>query len=353
MPGMEPHDQYESSAVLRYRRRRTRRQRYAYRRGLAALLLAGLGAGLYFGGRAALGWLSTPQAPPSGGTAAPLGQTAALGFTPQEHLPAPDLDGDGRPEQIALGPVENAMRKVALTTGGSGKSEKAVGPVLEVLAFPLEVRDLPRAKGLLVLRGALPSLGQPTTEDVKGQKATVAAGGEPDLKAWRLDGKQGLVAVDYYALAAPLNPPAPDSILVDKYLNVLWHYQESQLAATYRVTTGRHLEGPAPTAANQAVNFITPVGRYTIANKSKGLYYGPLKLAADDPKNPLGTRWMGFAVFPGDSGTVWGIHGTIEPDKIGHWASDGCIRLAKADVEALYEKVTPGKTILEIIDSSR
>ena len=42
-----------------------------------------------------------------------------------------------------------------------------------------------------------------------------------------------------------------------------------------------------------------------------------------DPKNVLGTRWIGFEDKEGLYG--YGIHGTTEPDSIGKEMSNGCI----------------------------
>ncbi|MNS42887.1 putative L,D-transpeptidase YnhG precursor [compost metagenome] len=51
------------------------------------------------------------------------------------------------------------------------------------------------------------------------------------------------------------------------------------------------------------------------------------------PKNPLGSRWIGFA-----DGT-YGFHGTLEPGSIKRYASHGCVRMLKPDLEDLFERV--------------
>jgi lipoprotein-anchoring transpeptidase ErfK/SrfK len=60
---------------------------------------------------------------------------------------------------------------------------------------------------------------------------------------------------------------------------------------------------------------------------------------ADDPDNPVGERWIGLSGVEGDAlGKVgFGIHGTIDPASIGRDMSLGCIRMAAADVEWVYE----------------
>ena len=90
------------------------------------------------------------------------------------------------------------------------------------------------------------------------------------------------------------------------------------------------------------VDGSTPTGTWRVTTKLKNpTYYHPRGgdiIAADDPNNPLGERWIGLE---GTSGQAmgqerYGIHGTIEPESIGQSVSLGCIRLHNEDVEALY-----------------
>ncbi len=160
----------------------------------------------------------------------------------------------------------------------------------------------------------------------------------------------GLKPVDYYAAKAP-EPSVKEGhhLVVNTQLNVLWHYENGTLVETYRVATGRQ-HGPQPTATDWAKNFTTPTGDFRLINFVTN---PPYTSAVDghfveggDPANPLGTRWMGFSAIPGvdDAGGLYAIHGTSEPDKIGTWASEGCIRMHTAEAEALFailEDVSP------------
>ena len=58
--------------------------------------------------------------------------------------------------------------------------------------------------------------------------------------------------------------------------------------------------------------------------------------------NPLGAR----ALYLGSS--LYRIHGTNEPDSIGHNVSSGCIRMMNADVMDLYERVKLGTKVVVI-----
>jgi hypothetical protein len=84
----------------------------------------------------------------------------------------------------------------------------------------------------------------------------------------------------------------------------------------------------------------TPKGTFTVKNKLKNpTYYGPDGvIAADDPANPLGERWI-------DIGNSYGIHGTIEPRSIGRNESRGCIRLLNDDIDEVYDLLTIGSTV--------
>ena len=61
-------------------------------------------------------------------------------------------------------------------------------------------------------------------------------------------------------------------------------------------------------------------------------------------ENPLGARAMYLYNAKGD--TMYRIHGTNEPDTIGHAVSSGCIRLLNADVIDLYDRVKIGAHVV-------
>ncbi len=60
-------------------------------------------------------------------------------------------------------------------------------------------------------------------------------------------------------------------------------------------------------------------------------------------ENPLGARAL--YLFQGSKDTLFRIHGTNEPDTIGHAVSSGCIRMLNADVMDLYKRVPVGATV--------
>lgn len=85
----------------------------------------------------------------------------------------------------------------------------------------------------------------------------------------------------------------------------------------------------------------SPIGKFPVLGKMENPQYtdpdGKV-LEGDDPKNPLGERWI-------DLGDSYGLHGTIEPDSIGKAASRGCIRLRDADIIEVYDFLVSGSVV--------
>jgi lipoprotein-anchoring transpeptidase ErfK/SrfK len=83
----------------------------------------------------------------------------------------------------------------------------------------------------------------------------------------------------------------------------------------------------------------TPIGVFVIDNKLVNpTWYSPEGVYPyGDPKNVLGTRWIGFE----DRNDLYGygIHGTADPDSIGKDMSNGCIRMKNENVEELFDFV--------------
>ncbi len=105
-------------------------------------------------------------------------------------------------------------------------------------------------------------------------------------------------------------------------------YANHELIKTYSVATGR-------------VGKATPKGTFTIVNKLENpvWYHEGTAIPSGDPKNILGTRWLGFSL------KSYGIHGTTLPETVGTAASEGCIRILNSEVEELYSIVPQGATV--------
>ena len=101
-------------------------------------------------------------------------------------------------------------------------------------------------------------------------------------------------------------------------------------------------------------NDSTPVGTFKVRSGSKLIdpqWTNPRTgehFAANDPKNPIGERWIGLQGTTPDTAkfTGYGIHGTTEPQSIGQQMSMGCVRLGDAEVEVVYELIGEQSTIV-------
>jgi|SRR5579859_389116 len=85
----------------------------------------------------------------------------------------------------------------------------------------------------------------------------------------------------------------------------------------------------------------SPNGDFVVVNRTENpTYYHKGKVIKPGKSNPLGTRWMGL------SQKGYGIHGTNVPSSIGKAASHGCFRMAKKDVEELFNLVRVGDAVI-------
>ncbi len=121
------------------------------------------------------------------------------------------------------------------------------------------------------------------------------------------------------------------SLIVDKSQNSLALKNGEEMLKVYRCSTG--------------AGGNTPIGRFKIINRlvDPPWYTPEGVIPHDDPRNVLGSRWMGFDQ-PG-----YGIHGTIDPSSIGQAVTQGCVRLVNSDVEELFILLPEG-TPVTIVD---
>ncbi|HIK44890.1 MAG TPA: L,D-transpeptidase [Leptolyngbyaceae cyanobacterium M65_K2018_010] len=101
----------------------------------------------------------------------------------------------------------------------------------------------------------------------------------------------------------------------------------------------------APVAVGQA-DWQTPVGHFSIQDMRKNpVWRHPITKEAVGPgsENPLGSRWIGFAV---EGVYHIGIHGTNQANLIGEAVSHGCVRMLEQDIQALYHQVKVGTPVV-------
>ena len=126
---------------------------------------------------------------------------------------------------------------------------------------------------------------------------------------------------------------APGTVVVDTRERFLYYVLPDRKAIRYGVTVGDEAYGWTGTSriARKAEwpDWNPPAemkARWPHVSYTKG---GPL--------NPLGARAL--YLFEGNRDTLYRIHGTNEPEKIGLAVSSGCIRMRNIDVVDLYNRV--------------
>jgi len=127
--------------------------------------------------------------------------------------------------------------------------------------------------------------------------------------------------------------PGKVKLFVDKSDFLLWVTLDGKLLAEYPVGLGK--------------DNGTPTGTFVIRVRQKDPTWwrtGQPAIPPKDPRNILGTRWLGFQETQDLAG--FGIHGTEDPGTIGKESSAGCVRLRNQDIEVLYDFVSYGTEVV-------
>ncbi len=141
-------------------------------------------------------------------------------------------------------------------------------------------------------------------------------------------------------MASPIWPlgrnplPGDPFLIINKESNQLSFINEGKVVGTYGVATGKTTD-------------LTPEGLFTVTVKAKNPYYRKKNIPGGDPRNPLGSRWIGFDA-EGTDGRIYGVHGTNQPSSIGKYISNGCIRMLNKNVEFIYDRVPIGTKVLVV-----
>ena len=133
---------------------------------------------------------------------------------------------------------------------------------------------------------------------------------------------------------------APGTIVVDTKERQLYLVQPNRKAIRYGVAVGDEAYGWTGTAS--------------IARKAEWPDWNPpaemkarwphVQYTKGGPDNPLGARAL--YLYEGNKDTLYRIHGTNEPEKIGHAVSSGCIRMRNIDVIDLYNRVPANTKVI-------
>jgi lipoprotein-anchoring transpeptidase ErfK/SrfK len=134
---------------------------------------------------------------------------------------------------------------------------------------------------------------------------------------------------------------APGTVLVDTAARYVYYVLPDGKAVRYGATVGE---------AALAWSGIASVGRKTewpgwTPTASEKRRLGPLPDHVEGgASNPMGARAL--YLYAEGQDTLFRIHGTNQPEYIGHAISSGCIRLTNEDVIDLYRRVQMGAPVV-------
>ena len=137
------------------------------------------------------------------------------------------------------------------------------------------------------------------------------------------------------------------SIVVNVPERKLYLIQGDGRAMRYSVGVGRsealNFRGSAIIGRKEKWPHWTPTATMIAAMPRYRAYAGGMKGGID---NPLGARAL--YLYRDGHDTYFRLHGTNEPDSIGHAVSSGCIRLLNQDIIDLYNRVPVGAHVTVI-----
>jgi lipoprotein-anchoring transpeptidase ErfK/SrfK len=139
---------------------------------------------------------------------------------------------------------------------------------------------------------------------------------------------------------------AAGTVVVDSDARYLYLVQPGGQAIRYGITVGEDAlrwSGVAKVGSKAEWPGWTPT-------PSEHKRLGPLpQHVSGGPHNPMGARAL--YLYDGGKDTLYRIHGTNQPEYIGHAISSGCIRLTNEDVIDLYNRVKLGTPVVVIARS--
>jgi lipoprotein-anchoring transpeptidase ErfK/SrfK len=144
----------------------------------------------------------------------------------------------------------------------------------------------------------------------------------------------------------------PGTIVVDTPARRLYYVLENGRAMRYGVGVGRAglaLSGNAYVGRKAEWPTWTPTANMIRRDPKKNLKFAGGMPGG--PNNPLGARAM--YLYRAGNDTHFRIHGTNQPDSIGHAMSSGCVRMMNHDVIDLYARVKVGDRVVVIQETAR
>lgn len=186
---------------------------------------------------------------------------------------------------------------------------------------------------------ALPILGVPAIS--RAQTVRTAAAAPPEVET----APKWPIAPQYYPTKVTVRPEyEPGSIIILSDRFFLYHVIEKRKAMRYGVAVGRaELVFRGEAEVGRKVEWPSWKPTPEMIERNPGAYARYADGMPGGPKNPLGARAL--YLYQNGRDTAIRIHGTTEPQSIGHAVSNGCIRMVNDHVIALFDQVPIGTKV--------
>ena len=141
-------------------------------------------------------------------------------------------------------------------------------------------------------------------------------------------------------LTADPTGEAPGTVVVETKARQLYYVLPGGKAMRYGVSVGDEAFGWTGTA-RIARKAEWPNWNPPAEMKARWPHVRPME---GGPENPMGARAL--YLHEGNRDTLYRIHGTNEPERIGRAVSSGCIRMRNIDGSDLYNRVGPDAKVI-------
>ena len=295
-------------------------------------------------------WAVYGAALPKAGAPTPQAEhlLAVQAFLDRSHFSPGEIDGRGGPNTAKAMAAFVSARHVTVETAMAKEGTPATAPYViaaEDAAGPF-ARAIPDD---MMAKAQLPTLSYTSTLELLGERFHAA----PSLLR-RLNPGLRFVAGESLVVpnvAASPDPTAAKPAPAPSPVTVTVTVSRRASALTVTDETGQVLyHAPATTGS---AHDPLPLGDWAVTAvvRNPTFSYNPALFWDADPAHARAT----VAAGPnGPVGTVWidltrphyGIHGTAEPNTIGHTASHGCVRLTNWDAAAVAGLVGKGTKVV-------
>jgi len=216
----------------------------------------------------------------------------------------------------------------------NGDSEPIVGRAGSVAGADMALRGLTLLLAGVLLAGCVHAQLEPASEASMTARDKKLLANAPYAKASIPQAYQrGIVKFH--------RKEAPGTVVVDSDARYLYYVLPDNQAIRYGVIVGEEAQswtGVARVGRKEEWPGWTP----TAGEKQR---LGPLpNYVEGGPANPMGAR--GIYLYSSGKDTLYRIHGTNQPEWIGHAISSGCIRMTNEDVIDLYNHVKMGTIVV-------